>query len=284
MPKTIETLVQDIHDLLMSDTVLDIPEELYTKYAERMVALMKNRVIDPPEHKPRLRISNIGRPCERQTWLEIHRPDKVEPLRPETRMKFLYGDKIEELLLFLAEAAGHKVEGVQDKITVEGVEGSRDAVIDGVLVDVKSTSTFSFKKFAEGRLSQDDPFGYVGQIQTYLEGCQDDPLVTDKDRCAFLVMDKTLGHICLDIHNKVPFDVKEITRHKVKVMSSTEMPDRGFEDEEDGKSGNRKLGLNCSYCSVKHECWPGLRTFIYGNGPRYLTKVVRTPDVLEVER
>ena len=50
-----------------------------------------------------------------------------------------------------------------------------------------------------------------------------------------------------------------------------------FEDEEDGKSGNRKLGMNCSYCAFKHTCWPGVQTIPYAQGPRYLTKIVRPP-------
>jgi len=279
--KTIETLVDDIHNVLDSESVLDISEELYGRFAARMTNLMKYRIAAPSDHKPRLRISNIGKPCERQVWLSIHEADKAEGLRPETRMKFLYGDMIEELLLFLAEVAGHKVEGCQDKITVEGVEGSRDAVIDGVLVDVKSASTYSFKKFQEGKLTEDDPFGYIGQIQTYLEGSQDDPIVTDKNRCAFLVLDKTLGHICLDIHQKVPFDVKEITRGKVRMVEGP-MPDRAFEPEPDGKSGNMKLGMQCSYCNMKKACYPDLRTFLYYKGPVYLTHVAKTPDVPEV--
>jgi hypothetical protein len=197
-------------------------------------------------------------------------------------MKFLYGDVIEELLIFLAELAGHRVEGLQDEMELEGVIGHRDVVIDGVNVDVKSASSYSFLKFRDGKLVDDDPFGYIGQIQSYLEASQDDPIVTDKDRCAFLVMDKTLGHICLDIHKKVPFDVREITKNKIKIMESNLLPERSFQPEEDGKSGNMKLGMFCSYCDMKHVCHDGIRTFIYSNGPRYLTTVKRVPDVPEV--
>ena len=61
----------------------------------------------------------------------------------------------------------------------------------------------------------------------------------------------------------------------------TPIPERCYPDIPDGKSGNMKLSVPCSYCSFKEHCWPELRTFIYSNGPRYLTKVVRTPDVYE---
>ena len=287
MVKQIETLVDDIYELLGGNFFIgELLDDLSEAFAQRMKQMVGNRVIKDNNYTPGLRMSNLGKPCERQVYLGIHKPEEMEPLDPWTRMKFLYGDSIEELLLFLCEAAGHTVTGMQDKMELEGVPGHRDAVIDGVLVDVKSASTFSFKKFKDGGLVNDDPFGYIGQIQSYLEASQDDPLVTDKSRCAFLVMDKTLGHICLDIHAKVPFDVREITRQKVATMEGDVLPSRAFAPVEDGKSGNMKLPMQCSYCNAKHACYgPELRTFLYSNGPRYLTKVVREPaeHVIEVK-
>ena len=56
-------------------------------------------------------------------------------------------------------------------------------------------------------------------------------------------------------------------------------PNRAFSDVPDGKSGNMKLGTQCSYCEFKKVCWPDLKTYIYSSGPRYLTKVVREPKV-----
>lgn len=283
MTKTIETLVHDIHEVLEGRNPLaDLPEGITRAFGERVADLVNNRLINRKEREPRLSMSNIGRPCVRQTWLEIHRPEFKVPLRAETYNKFLFGDLIEEFLLLLAELAGHEVVGRQDYMEVEGVPGSRDVVIDGVLVDVKSASTYSFKKFQEGTLVDNDAFGYIGQIQTYLEASQDDPLVRDKDRCAFLVMDKTLGHICLDIHPRVDFDVREIARNKVQIINSDEMPERSFEPVPDGKSGNMKLPLNCSYCNMKHACYDNLRTFLYSYGPVYLTTVEKEPNVLEV--
>ena len=42
-----------------------------------------------------------------------------------------------------------------------------DCKIDGVVTDVKSVSTYGFKKFKDGTLAYDDPFGYVAQIKGY---------------------------------------------------------------------------------------------------------------------
>lgn len=284
--KTIETLVEDIYDVLgnVPDHIRENAEEYADKFAARMKLLIKNRLLDTKPREPRLSISSIGKPCTRQTWLKIRYPEEAEPLKPEARIKFLYGDILEELLVFLAEVSGHKVEGVQEPREVEGVFGSSDVIIDGVLVDVKSASPASFKKFKERKLVDDDPFGYIGQIQTYLESAQDDPKVTDKDRCAFLVIDKTLGHICLDIHPKVDFDVKEVTRRVKAVIEGDKLPDRKYDPIPDGKSGNMALGVTCSYCDVKQLCHPGLRTFIYSTGPKFLTEVKKVPDVIEVNR
>ena len=43
-----------------------------------------------------------------------------------------------------------------------------DCKIDGIVTDVKSASSFGFKKFKDGQLGLvDDPFGYIDQIKAY---------------------------------------------------------------------------------------------------------------------
>jgi len=39
--------------------------------------------------------------------------------------------------------------------------GHRDCVIDGCVVDVKSTSSIGFKKFRDGSIKHSDSFGYL---------------------------------------------------------------------------------------------------------------------------
>jgi hypothetical protein len=228
-------------------------------------------------------MSNIGKACEKQLWYEINQPELGEKLRPETYMKFMIGHLLEEVVLFLAELSGHEVTGRQDTQEIEGIKGHRDAVIDGVIVDVKSASSYSFKKFKDGTLSQNDPFGYVAQLQSYLHSSQTDDKVTDKRQAGFLVVDKTLGHITLDLHAKdESTDWSETYRAKKETIASTEIPERGFKDEPFGASGNLKLGVNCSYCPFKKSCWPGLRSFLYSYGPVHLTEVNREPAVPEL--
>lgn len=279
--KTIDTLVADIQEVLLKGSQLPqggLPEKYGTLFAN----FLKTRYWPSEEkRKGALRMSNLGKP-DRQLWYEVNMPEVAEPMPPGAFMKFAFGDVIELLLLFLAEAAGHKVEGTQDEQEINGVKGHRDAVIDGVVVDAKSASSYAFKKFAEGRLEQDDPFGYVDQIQSYLFAGQTDPIVTNKEEAAFLVVDKQLGHICLDKHErkKIPYD--KIVDHKRALVQQKDPPKRCFDPVPDGKSGNLALGVNCSYCGYKKTCWPGLRTFIYSTGPRYLVEVKNEPKVPEV--
>jgi CRISPR/Cas system-associated exonuclease Cas4 (RecB family) len=277
--KQIDTLVDDIYALFGSQKEFNL--EIAKKFGELMSDTVASRV-PAVNGGGTLRMSNLGRPCERKLWYEVNTPDEGEPLTPQTRFKFLYGDVLEELVLYLAAEAGHSVEGVQDEMEINGIKGHRDAVIDGVLVDVKSASSYSFRKFEKGLKLEDDKFGYITQLQQYLYASQDDPLVTDKNRAAFLVVDKTLGKLCLDIHERDGKDYSEFAEYKRNLVNSPVEPPRAFDPEPDGMSGNQKLGVNCSYCDFKKKCWPGLRTFLYGNGPRFLTRVAKTPNVPEV--
>lgn len=279
----IETLVEDIYDLLDRGLPREYDEERIADFGSALSRIIVARLADRDPRKGTLRMSNSGTPCSRKLWYEVNLQDEKEPLPPQARLKFLYGDILEELLLFLAEAAGHRVEGRQDPLSVEGIDGHRDAVVDGVTLDTKSASTYSFKKFEAHGLEGNDPFGYIDQIQNYIEAGQDDPLVTDKERGAFLVVDKTLGNLCLDIHPKRNSELtRSILNYKKDVVSRPEPPARKYDPEPDGKSGNMRLSLPCSYCDFNKTCYPEQRTFLYSNKPVTLVKIVREPNVPEL--
>ena len=95
----------------------------------------------------------------------------------------------------LCVAAGHKVEGAQDALTIDGLKGHRDCVIDGVTVDIKSASAYNFDKFKFSTLRTDDTYGYISQLSSYVYAAKDDPLVTDKVNGAFLVINKSTGEL-----------------------------------------------------------------------------------------
>ncbi len=285
MTKTIDTLVADIYKTLEEGVGYD---EDYREYGAEHARVLRARLAPHGEDRPgRLRLSSIGKPCVRELWYGVHAHLHREPLRPATRLKFLYGDLVETLLLELARRSGHMVEGEQDEILVNGIKGHRDCIIDGMLVDVKSASSYSFAKFKDGLRSEDDAFGYLTQLGSYLLGSRDDPRVTYKDEAAFLVIDKVTGSLVLDIHTFTEEDYVQLsdtikTRRK-ELAQGAPLPERGFVSTPEGKGGNRKLCVNCSYCDFKAHCWPELRTFMYAGGrPVFLTHVEKEPNVPEV--
>lgn len=285
MPKDLSSLVADVYDLFGPNRH-EPSEKNLEAFAENLKALMRRRLAGKSdEPRTTLRFSNLGKP-DRQLWYDEH-PDESQPaetLSPKTEFKFLYGDLIEQLLLFLVKESGHDVQSEQGTVEVDGVRGSLDAVIDGVTVDVKSASPMSFKKFESGRLREDDPFGYIGQISGYASE------TTPESGGAFLVADKVHGDISL---MRVPPDTvaqfrpKPRIEHLKSVLSRPDPPERCYPDVPEGKSGNRKLSVNCSYCRHKFRCWSdvnggvGLRTFFYGKGPVFLTHVEKEPRVSE---
>lgn len=283
-----DTLVEDIYRLVDTKVVaegVDV-EKVIEEFGENMKSILINNITAHEFDKRKLRMSNIGKK-DRQLWYSYN-GYKGEDLMPHTRIKFLYGHLIEEMILALTKLSGHEVTDEQKKVNVSGIKGSMDCKIDGVLTDVKSASSYGFKKFKDGSLVNDDPFGYIDQIKGYAHAEN----TTD---VGWLVMDKTNGHLTYLKYDMADeskwywaklnfFSILDRIKNIKNIVKSPKPPKRCYEPEPDGKSGNMKLPLGCSYCSYKHDCYPELRTFLYSNGPKYLTQVVKTPNVIEVDK
>lgn len=276
-PKTIDSLVDDIYEMFTGEDHFPHDPTEFITLGKNVEELFHSR-FNSVRGAPGLRMSNIGRP-DRQLWMDINDFSGREAIPPPTYIKFAYGDLIEQMLLLYCKMAGHTVEAEQAEVEIGGIKGHIDAIIDGVLVDVKSASSYSFQKFKSGALfegaGKNDAFGYIGQLCGYMEA-------TGCERGGFLVADKTLGSLCFcEIPKEVfeAYKVRDRIEHIKEVVASKEPPSKCYEDVPDGKSGNMKLDVGCSYCGHKFKCWPGLQTFIYSTGPRYLTKVVRQPRV-----
>lgn len=230
--------------------------------------------------KPTLRLSQMGPRCPRALWHSIHTPTLAEPLPASAIIKYTYGHIIESLVIEMAKAAGHEVTGEQDVIILDGVQGHRDCVIDGCIVDVKSSSSRSFQKFKDGSIETSDAFGYLDQLDGYVLGSVDDDLVHVKDRGYLLAVDKQLGHLALHEHHTTRLR-SETLRARIEeykaIVGRSNPPECTCQTVKDGESGNFKLDVKASYSAFKHCCFPNLRTFLYSDGPRYLVKVVRQP-------
>lgn len=275
----LSTLIGDIYKALEQGA--EVPPEAGKAFGDDLSKLVVER-LSGRDQEFRIRPSNLGEKCHRRLWYQKHRPEKAIPIKGQDLLKFMLGDIFEAVILFMAEASGHKVEGKQDRVTLHGVSGSRDAVIDGVTVDAKSASPYSWQKFNNHLTSSEDAFGYLDQIEFYRQAAADDPLVTNKGQAAFLAGEKVLGKLALDVHNGTGTDFKAKIEAIEEVLAMPEAPPRAFAAEPDGKSGNMALGVKCNYCEFRKTCWPGTRTFLYSTGPKHLTKVVREPNVSEV--
>ena len=282
--KTIETLVEDIYGLF-NLTPIDMEEAEVDKHIDAFGEMLKIHIKDflyeVPRDRGNLRLSAIGKP-DRKLWYDVNKPLEQEELPPSTRIKFLYGYILEELLLLCSIIAGHTVIDQQKEVVLEGVVGHQDSIIDGVLVDCKSASGPGFDKFKYNKLTEDDPFGYIAQVSAYAEA-------NGLDRAAFLAINKSTGEICLSqLHSMDMINAKERIKHLKTMVTDSAVPDKCYSDLPDGKSGNRKLAIGCVYCDHKRDCWSdanggqGLRAFQYSQGKRYLTQVGKQPDVAEV--
>lgn len=283
--KTIKTLVRDINH------VVEREGWLTEANVERLTGELRSQLVQrggQENSRAFLSLSKMGEKCPCHLWHSVHSPGLQEPLPASARIKFIYGDVIEALVISMAKAAGHEVMGEQDELIVDGIKGHRDCVIDGCVVDVKSASSMAFQKFKTGTIRVDDPFGYLAQLDGYVVGSLDDPLVRVKDRGYLLAVDKQLGHIALYEHTIREDFIRRRIRDYKEIVSLAGPPPCECGTVPEGKSGNIRLDVRASYNPYKHLCaerrGQRLRTFLYASGPVFLTKVVRVPNVPEIDR
>lgn len=282
--KDLDNLVPDIYaklDALSQGLPLEFSDDLIEDFGERMKAALVHWA-EPHKQSKGLRMSNIGKPA-RQLWYESRRDlDEPSTMHPHMHIKFLYGHLLEEVLLLLVKMAGHEVTDEQKEVEVDGIKGHMDCKIDGEVVDVKTASNYAFRKFSEGTLSVDDPFGYMAQLAGYeaAEGTSEG---------GFLAINKESGELAL----LRPGDLSKpniSTRIKTlkDMLTIDKPPSRCYTDVPDGKKGNMRIATGCNYCAFKNDCWSdandgvGLRAFKYSNGLKYFTKVVSEPRVEEL--
>lgn len=275
---SLDTVIEDVYRLFDPKQNHVPSEDNLDLFCQELKQLLRQRLKAPDPREGGLRFSSLGKP-DRQVYLD-NRGDEKEELSPKTFFKFLYGDVIEQLLLFLVREAGHIVEDCQAEVEVDGVKGHIDARIDGVVVDVKSASPIGFQKFSMGKIFEEDHFGYVAQLSGYAD------VLTPDEPAAWLAMDKVSGELSLCwLPRHVIADNRplEKIRHQKEILDGP-LPPPCYSPVPDGKSGNEKLATPCSYCGHKTGCWPNARLFLYSSGPRWLTHVSRVPDVPEITK
>lgn len=273
--KTINTLVDDIYDLVAG--------KLNPVTSNNLVSVGYDKWFTPRDKAREdkvLYFSEVGDPCPRRLWYKYNQPEVSAVYDGRTLLKFFYGDMLEELVLNVAEDAGHTVERKQEKVVYDIgdgwiVRGRIDAIIDNVCVDVKSVTKYSEMKFADGLT--DDPFGYYQQLNGYATAL-------NFDSAGFVTIQKELGHVNyypIEV-NKMVFKMQAEHSAEIAGMSSPDTLKRFDPVPASKTSPNTKLCTSCSYCSFKKECFPEVRTFMYASGPEFLVDVVKEPNVMEV--
>lgn len=283
--KTLDTLVPDIYSLLEEGKDFDV-KRVRVLARDLSIAIAKKLTPRKREVRPEKIVpSNLGKP-DREIWMNHNHPLTEKKEWSQTQLlNFLYGDIWEEILLWLAEEAGHKVEGKQKRVTLEGVGGYQDAEIDGIVVDVKTA--LAFNKFAKGDLfkPEGDPYGYIGQISHYAQAKSGKSWENHEESGAFLATDKTGRLALLEVDAWDQIDARGRIKYLRKMIKMDEPPEeKCYKPVPAGKSGSMELNRNCGFCRHRKTCWPDTRAFQYKNAVRHFVKVSETkpPTVPEI--
>ena len=252
--------VQSYLDKANKDPV-EVSDKLLEEFGEACKSALRKQFSEKRREGFKPRMSSIGRPlCQLQ--MEAKNV-KGEGQPYNVKMRNTFGDLIEALAIFVMKSAGVEVKDEQKKVklkfTNSEIEGRLDVKIDKKVWDIKSASPYSFdKKFGGGfeEVAKDDAFGYVPQGYLYSES----------EKMPFggwIVVNKSTGEwtVC-----ETPIDDNQ---YRVKALASAEeniaaienkVPfKRCFNDIEETfrtkKTGNKILGMACTFCSYKLPCW-----------------------------
>lgn len=278
----ITTLVSDVEALVQesygSPRAVNVTAlSLMGKNSAMHVADMISKPIKVRPEKT-LYASELGK-CPRALWYDLHGTHATEPISGKALIKFSYGDIVEEMFLYLAEEAGHKVELRQfgvETVLDNGwtVKGRIDAAIDGVIVDVKSAGSRAYQKFTGGYLdNKDDSFGYNYQLGFYTE-----------------VMNPPVGSMYWAVNKEtadstlcVPDDVEALNQAKyiseqleLREEGSLELSYSGFSCHEipKGLTSSRVIPVQCSYCQHQKHCYRNFNNehgLVIAKHPKYNT-------------
>jgi hypothetical protein len=140
----LKDLPDDIYKLFDDTEHHEINEANLNAFAENLKDLLRARLSQKSEPKSSLRFSNLGRK-DRQLWYQHNHPELAEDISPKTRFKFLYGDLLEQLILFLTKEAGHEVTHEQHEVEVPSS------------LSIKYTGTFAYCLSVLASLGITDP-------------------------------------------------------------------------------------------------------------------------------
>ena len=246
------------------DGKAEMPSYLFDEFADLSRKALKKHFTRKKEDF-RLRMSNVGKPlCQLQMQAK-----GVEPEKPshDFIVRMIIGDMLEALVIVLLKAAKIEVKSQHQKVSLgvgdRQIEGEYDIELDDGIYDIKSVSPFSFTtKFnadnGYDKIKQSDSFGYISQGHGY-------GMAANKPFKGWIAINKTTGEIVFTDSKHTDEEKKEVYSkiYNTSVALLDEKPfERCFTDVEEvyysKPTGNRTLGIECSYCPYKHDCWDNL--------------------------
>lgn len=246
------------------DGKAEMPSYLFDEFADLSRKALEKHFTRKKEDF-RLRMSNVGKPlCQLQMQAK-----GVEPEKPshDFIVRMIIGDMLEALVIVLLKAAKIEVKSQHQKVSLgvgdRQIEGEYDIELDDGIYDIKSVSPFSFTtKFnadnGYDKIKQSDSFGYISQGHGY-------GMAANKPFKGWIAINKATGEIVFTDSKHTDEEKKEVYSkiYNTSVALLDEKPfERCFTDVEEvyysKPTGNRTLGIECSYCPYKHDCWDNL--------------------------
>jgi len=243
----------------------EMPSQLLDDFSKSARDALEKH-FSPREEGFRLRMSNVGKPlCQLQMEAS---GQEAEGYSYDFKMRVIMGDLMEALLITLMQASGIEIKSKhkQVELDVDGTEvrGEFDVELDDGIYDIKTASPYAFEhKFnsdnAFDSMKKSDSFGYIPQGYGY-------GMAAGVPFKGWIALNKSTGEIAfaeVPEGEQYKYEAKAKISDTVNAIGNNKPFKRCFDDYEEmfykKPTGNRVLGIECSYCPFKKKCWDNLQ-------------------------
>ena len=248
---------------MATDDSVAVSDKLIDEFGEMCKDAFRKQFTNKREKSFRARMSNIGKPlCQLQMEKSNAKPEG-QPYN--NKMRNTFGDLIEALAVTIIKASGIKVDSTQKSVSYNmdksKIDGTYDIEIGNSIYDIKSASPYAFEhKFGDeggfNSIVEDDSFGYLSQGYLYSES-------ENKRFGGWIVINKSTGEWLVTETPTEDEKYKNIainlSKENLHALDEGKPFRRCFSDIEETfrkiPTGNRVLGIVCSFCPYKFPCW-----------------------------
>jgi len=248
---------------MATDDSVAVSDKLIDEFGEMCKDAFRKQFTDKRDKTFKARMSNIGKPlCQLQMEKSNAKPEG-QPYN--NKMRNTFGDLIEALAVTIIKASGIKVDSTQKSVSYNmdksKIDGTYDIEIGNSIYDIKSASPYAFEhKFGDeggfNSIVEDDSFGYLSQGYLYSES-------ENKRFGGWIVINKSTGEWLVTETPTEDEKYKNIainlSKENLHALDEGKPFRRCFSDIEETfrkiPTGNRVLGIVCSFCPYKFPCW-----------------------------